>query len=552
LKDQPPFRLLLKLFQDRFFESDDAAPGAGFQTNIYQVLGFLATTGFVVAYVMVAGFSELRRKSGPDPNAALHILWLFALAYSFAVIGFATFFEWDMLFPNRRDFLILASFPIRLRDLFAAQLTALGKFLLLLIVAVNIFPALLLILMVALSPEFRGVGLRLVAGQFAATFGVSAFAFLGVAAAQGVLINLTSPPIFRRISPWVQMLGMSVMILSILTCPIYMQLLVSAVKARALWLWLFPPVWFTGLYDLFLPNRHGLFASLGVYSLQMMAGTVGLFALTWTIGFARHYRRTLESEDAPPRMRNAAGSSRLVRPPEERAIFDFSGKTLARSRKHQLFLVTYLSVGMSLAATFAIGVRGGKIEFSPDGVRAVPFLIAFFVISGFRAVFQFPAELASNWLFRITEARWAETARSVTRKRVLVSGLAPALLLLLPIEIASWSGWRVPLHGIFQLAAGALLIELMFWTFDKVPFTCSYFPGRTSLSVLVVLYLYGFTNYSFHMADLELALEGRVLYGGLFFASAAIALALLWRRHPAASEVRFDAAEPIIQPLDLS
>ena len=48
MKDQPPFRLLLKLFQDRFFESDDASPGGGFQTNIYQVLGFLATRGFVV------------------------------------------------------------------------------------------------------------------------------------------------------------------------------------------------------------------------------------------------------------------------------------------------------------------------------------------------------------------------------------------------------------------------------------------------------------------------------------------------------------------------
>jgi hypothetical protein len=123
---------------------------------------------------------------------------------------------------------------------------------------------------------------------------------------------------------------------------------------------------------------------------------------------------------------------------------------------------------------------------------------------------------------------------------------------LLPIEMAVWSGWRVPLHSIFQLAAGALLIELMFWTFDKVPFTCSYFPGRTSLSILFVLYLYGFTNYSFHMADLELALEGRALYGLLFFGLAAIALTLSWRRHPAASEVRFDAAEPVIQTLDLS
>jgi hypothetical protein len=251
-------------------------------------------------------------------------------------------------------------------------------------------------------------------------------------------------------------------------------------------------------------------------------------------------------------MRSATGSNVLVRSPEERAIFQFSGKTLARSRKHQLFLVTYMSVGISLAISFATDIRAGKMFLSEDGARAFPFLIAFFVISGFRAVFQFPAELASNWLFRITETRRAEISRGVTRKRVLVSGLLPLLLLLLPAEIAVWGGWRAPLHTAFQFVAGALLIELVFWTFDRVPFTCSYFPGRTNLSILFVVYLYGFSNYSFHMADLELAMEHRALYAILFFTAAAALLMLSWRRHPAPSAVRFDANEPAIQTLDLT
>jgi hypothetical protein len=505
MKHRQPFRLLLKLFQDRFFESDDASPGGGFQTNISQVLGFLLTTGFVVSYLTlpVAG-GIMHRNRGVDLAWALRGLQLLSPSYTFAVIGFTTFFEWDMLFPNRRDFLILAPFPIRLQDLFAAQLTALAKFLGLLIFAINIFPVLFTALM-SLSAQYRGSGLRFVAAEIAATVGVSAFAFLGVAALQGVLINFTSPTLFRRISPYVQMCGMSLMILSLLTYPIYMQLLRHAAEAHQLWLWLFPPVWFAGLYDLFFPDAHGLFASLGVHSLRMLAAAVALFILTWTAGFRRHYRRTLESEDSRPRICSGQRWNPLVRSPAERAIFRFSGQTLARSRKHQLFLVTYLSVGISLAVNFAIRVQAGKMFLSEDGARAFPFLIAFFVISGFRAVFQFPAELASNWLFQITEARWAEISRGVTRKRVLVSGLAPVLLLLLPAEMAARGGWRASFDVIFQCAAGALLIELMFWTFDKVPFTCSYFPGRTNLSILFVFYLYGFTTYSFHMADLELA-----------------------------------------------
>jgi hypothetical protein len=345
---------------------------------------------------------------------------------------------------------------------------------------------------------------------------------------------------------------MSLTILSLLTYPLYMQLLRNAAETRQLWLWLFPPVWFTGLYDLFFPDAHGLFVSLGVHALRMLAAVFALFLLTWMAGFRRHYRRTLEAEDTRPRARSGWKWKFLARSPEERAILRFSGQTLARSRKHQLFLVTYLSVGFALAVNFAGAVRAGKLVVSQDGARAFPFLLAFFVVSGFRAVFQFPAELSSNWLFRITESQWAEISRRATRKRVLVSGLLPVLLLALPGEIAIWAGWLVPLHTLFQFAAGALLGELMFWTFDKVPFTCSYFPGRTNLSILFVLYLYGFSYYSFQMADFELAVESRMLYAILFFGAATILLALCWRRQPAASAVRFDANEPVIQTLDLT
>jgi hypothetical protein len=73
-----------------------------------------------------------------------------------------------------------------------------------------------------------------------------------------------------------------------------------------------------------------------------------------------------------------------------------------------------------------------------------------------------------------------------------------------------------------------------------------------NLALLFGIYLYGFTEYSFRMSDLELSLEGRVLRSMLFFAGAAAMLTLLWCRNPQASEVRFDANEPEIQPLNLT
>ena len=70
--------------------------------------------------------------------------------------------------------------------------------------------------------------------------------------------------------------------------------------------------------------------------------------------------------------------------------------------------------------------------------------------------------------------------------------------------------------------------------------------------LLVVFYLYGFTTYSFNMADLEEALEGRVGEAIIFAVAAVAVLAWSWRRRPAPSEVIFDASEPLIQTLNLN
>ncbi|HTA45862.1 MAG TPA: hypothetical protein VK789_25625 [Bryobacteraceae bacterium] len=545
------FRRLLAIFRSRFLENDTEG---SFDVNIYQAIGAIATPGFFVAMFLMPVFNELSVQSpGPQIDWTVRMYRLFFPAYSFAVTGFATVFEWDVLFPDRRDFLILAPFPIRLRTLFGAKFAALCIFLLTLIGAVNLFPTIMLPVFSSAVPKLRAIGLlRLTGTQIAATFGASAFAFFAVAAFQGVLIALTSPSMFRRISPAIQMFGMSLMVISLLTFPIYMMLLRSTFETHPGLLYFIPPVWFTGLYDLFLPGGDPGFARYGIFAIEALGAAIGVFALAWGLGFQRHYRRTLESEDTSSRVPSVSLAGRMIRSPEERAIFDFSGRILARSTKHRLFLATYLAVGISVGLLVTLVVRAGKVGVSEDGLRSFPFLIAFFVVSGYRAALQFPAELASNWVFRMTESAWTEVSRSATRKRVLVGGLVPALVLILPFEVVVW-GWRPgAMHILCQFAGGALLIELLFWTFRKVPFTCSYFPGKINLALLTAIYLYGFTNYAFQMADLEFAIDRNVKVAIWFFAISAILLALCWRRHPAAAAVRFDASEPHFQTLDLT
>jgi hypothetical protein len=549
-----PFRLLVRLFRDRFLENDSLAPGGGFQTNIHHMLGILISVGMLAGYAVVAKSADFSQGTrSVEGDWMLRSLRLFLPDFSFGVAGFTALFYWDALFPDRRDFLILAPFPIPLRQLVAAKFTALLAFIALLVGAVNVAPDSIMFLGMFGAP---GGWFRMAGAQISATIGASAFAFLAVAAGQGILISLTSATVFRRISPWIQMLGMSAMVMSVLGFPFFAGLLRPAIEQKQFWVYLFPPIWFSGLFELLVGGQNVVpnefLASLGMFAIKMTGLALGIMIVTWALGFRRHFRRTLESEDAVHRPRIWSVPNWLFSSPQERALFGFAAKTLARSQRHQFFIATYFSAGLSIALFFGAAIRDGKIALSPSGARSVAFVLGFFAISGFRAVFQFPAELASNWIFRMTEARWTEVSRNATRKLVLAVSLVPLLLLALPLELAA-SNWPALLeHLAVQLVAAALLVELLFWSFDKVPFTCSYFPGTTSLAVLTVLYIYGVTGYSFHMADLESAVEGNWAIAVLFFAVTAAALIMSWRRHPRVDAVRFDGSEPVIQSLELN
>jgi hypothetical protein len=527
-----PFRPLTRLFLDRYYTSEALAGETGFEANVYALLGIIITVEIM--------FGPL----GP----------LFLVAYAMGVTGIATAFEWDMLFPDRRDFLVLTPFPIRLKTLFLAKLASLGIFLSVIFAAVHAYIPLYGFLAASMKWGLKQYLLGFVGG-IAATGAASLFGFLVVAGLQGFWIGVCSPRVYRRISPWLQTIAMCAMLSSVLLFPVYFLAVTYLPVGHAHWAWWIPPYWFWGITAFFSAHADPGLAPLGLLGLRALGVALTVFGVSWALGFARHYRQTLEA-DAPPTWRRARRRSvlhGLLGSNEARAIYRFTGQTLARSPKHRLFLATYLTAGISLGLMVSITVERGGIGVTDVGLRAVPALIVFFVVSGFRAAFQFPAELQANWVFKLTESGWAEAARRVARLRVAVSGLLPAMAALAPLEIWRW-GWRAgALHVAVQAAAGMLLIEILFYSFDKIPFTCSYYPGGLNLIFLAVAYLYGFTTYSFQIADLEARLEGRPESAALCLAGAAALWAALRRfRRRGAGAIRFEGGEPEIQTLELN
>src|SRR5260370_42513398 len=69
--------------------------------------------------------------------------YYFFIMFSMVVMGFVMVFEWDALFPDRKDYLILTPLPLGCGSIFAGKTLALVLFLGLFAVDANFFCTLL-------------------------------------------------------------------------------------------------------------------------------------------------------------------------------------------------------------------------------------------------------------------------------------------------------------------------------------------------------------------------------------------------------------------------
>jgi len=91
---------------------------------------------------------------------------------------------------------------------------------------------------------------------------------------------------------------------------------------------------------------------------------------------------------------------------------------------------------------------------------------------------------------------------SGTRKAMVLRAVL-LLLLLFPFYAFLW-GWLVAFqHLVFGLMLSLILVEVLLMNFRKVPFACSYQPGKAYITVLGVFYWLAFTTYAYTMATLE-------------------------------------------------
>jgi len=561
------FGLLARHFFGRFFDNEIVSQHGDMRTNVVQAFGLVATPGIFLPFYMIP-----QRTRFDQPFLHNWILlsdYYFFVLYSMVVMGFVMVFEWDAIFPDRKDYLILTPLPLGGGAIFAGKTAALMVFLGLFLLDANFFCTLLGPL-VSGGPEATGaIVWRLFAVHAAAVAGGGAFVVLCIASIQGVLINVLTGRAFRRISPWVQMSVMGLLIVVLFLTPLMCASIRPLVTSRSPLLWWFPPFWFLAMYLDLLPGQPAgpLFHQIAPLARQGLAIAAAVFAMTYLAGYHRHARRVMEGVDAPPegpsRLRawfDRAVNRWLLPHPLERATFHFISNTILRNAKQRLFLATYggIATALALPALVRISTRPASplLIFDAAGLLAAPLTLSFFAVSGLRAVFNFPAELRANWVFQVCESEERLPHLRAARKWIVLMGIVPLFAVLAPVEV--WfRGWALALvHLTFALVMSLILLNLLLVWFRKIPFTCSYFPGKTSMAVMFFIYLAGFATYSWSMADVQARLIRAPASLLVFYACGAAAiwgLTLLERRELGIDDALIyeDEPDPIVRSLEL-
>lgn len=105
-------------------------------------------------------------------------------------------------------------------------------------------------------------------------------------------------------------------------------------------------------------------------------------------------------------------------------------------------------------------------------------------VLGLRATFTLPISLNANWMLRLTQLRPTAKYIDATRNTLFLFAVAPMLAITLLLGL-NYRPWHALVEHVGMLALfGWLFVELALIRFDKVPFTCSYLPGKANVQVL--------------------------------------------------------------------
>ncbi|GGA74404.1 hypothetical protein GCM10011507_27280 [Edaphobacter acidisoli] len=471
------FRVLYRVFLLRIVDLELLSSDADPTRLIGQFLALFASVSFlfVVLLLFIAG--------GHLPITSAWMFEHFFIENSMTAAGIILVLNWDAAFPDRRDALVLSPLPIPAATVFLAKITALLVAPLLAVTALNVFIG--LIWPALFSPAHSGLpGLfRSVLAYWLTIFLASAFIVFFFLAVQGLAANLLPRQFALRLSAIFQATALCLLLLVYFLEPsLEYPAALAAPQNQHLLAWL-PSYWFFGLFQqlngsmrtVFVPLVHRAWIALGISVLGALVAFV--------LSYLRALPKIAEQPDILPISRRLRWAPRIGNRLQT-AISLFTLRTLLRSRQHRMILSFYLGIGLVIVVAYMKMPIGGHIssrsEINPT-ILLASVLMMMLAILAIRVVASFPISLRANWIIRVTQLQPARNYQRAVRIAWLALGVAPVWILAAALFMRRYP-WQPALgHLAVMLLLGAFLVEVCLYTFPKIPFTCSYLPGKANI-----------------------------------------------------------------------
>jgi hypothetical protein len=538
-REQSQFEILVRHIFYRFLHNELLTSDDDETKRVMQISCAIAVPGMVVALFLFPAYHAFPPYPVPRPFWAQVGDHYFYVMYSFVVMGAATVFEWDLLFPDLVDVFVLSVQPIANRHLFFSRVLALAIFLGLVLFGTSILGILFLPLVAELPNFFRHL-----LAHSTAVFASGMFAAATFLALQGILLNIVGENIFRRITPLLQ--GMSIMFLLavLLLHPTLSRSLEPLLTSGAPAARLFPPFWFLGIYERILmgPPTPAIFHTLARTGCYTLLVTLACAVFTYPLAYRRRVRQLIEggrATDTPSR--TAAPFQRvlqatILRLPAQRAIFHFISQTVLRAQRQRVMLAMYsgLGIALTLSDILVFRVGGGHVHpaLLPSGIRSATPVMVFWTVAGLRSVLASPIDRRGAWLFRVILGRpkaghFAGTRIWVTMWATII-GLSTAIVLR-ALSPGSLQSHLVTLNQLLiAIGVSYLLADIFLFSVRTVPFTHLRKSSITDLPLVIVRYVVLFPLLVAILVHNEAWIEASALHllKALFFLVAAHVLLL--------------------------
>jgi hypothetical protein len=492
-RDRPAAHLTRHFFDALFDLGFLSREGAdAFIRLLLGIIAVIFSFGLLLTRIYMGKYAALKGAADPLPYlSALAADTTLAFGLPMWIAAFITVLISHSLVPDETDFRVLMPLPVTRAFIYGTKLLALAIFCGMFIGAslIAVTPLVGLISSSRHAPTLPPVALAAywIVGTMSCAFSV-----LAVVAINGLLTVVVPRSRVHGVTASTRSVLLVALMLAV---PFVFSLPANAdrIAAHSRSMYVLPPAWFLGVARLMFGGADAYTSQLAFIGLAALAAAAVISVSSYVVLYRRFDRvmlRSLHVARRLPRLRLSPSTN-----PWRTAIADFTHATLRRSALHQGVLLGMSACGAALALNRLVDPqvidwlrRLGAARFDVViAVMGAPWLLMFAAGLATRTAIALPIEQRANWIFRMTESEATRVAqlRAVVRLMRQITVGVP-LLLMAPLEWALFGP-----RAVFALAANAacalLWVEVLLQGWRKIPFTCSYMPGKQTAAQSTVV-----------------------------------------------------------------